>query len=117
MNSDDIKNGIFIFSLEVNSDPAEIEKSADAFVLIGQVNKNPLTYAVGGYDDDPRELWDVPEVLHYLREWCACVKKKGGHGLDRLDDTGKALLLYACGKADIERVEGGGVNFLCHGRL
>lgn len=27
----------------------------------------PITLAIGGFDEDPRSLWDIPEVASYVR--------------------------------------------------
>jgi hypothetical protein len=117
MISDDLPNSIIVFSVDVNFDLTEINQSAEAFVRLGQINKNPLIFSVNGYDDDPRELWDIPEVMQYLRLWYEYVKRHGGDGLNRMEETGKAILLYAIGRAKIERKENGGANFICYGHL
>jgi hypothetical protein len=28
-----------------------------------------IAFVIGGYDDDPRELWEIPEVIAYVVEW------------------------------------------------
>jgi len=30
-----------------------------------------IVLLVGGYDDDPRELWQIPEVRTYVQKFCA----------------------------------------------
>jgi hypothetical protein len=30
---------------------------------------SPIALMIAGYDDDPRELWDFPEVCRYVRWW------------------------------------------------
>jgi hypothetical protein len=29
----------------------------------------PIALSIGGYDDDPRELWQVPEVCRFVQWW------------------------------------------------
>lgn len=29
----------------------------------------PLMIAIGGYDEDPRRLWEIPEVVDYIRRY------------------------------------------------
>jgi hypothetical protein len=55
--------------------------------------------------------------MQYLRLWYEYVKRHGGDGLNRMEETGKAILLYAIGRAKIERKENGGANFICYGHL
>lgn len=31
--------------------------------------KAKIGFTIGGYDDDPREIYDVPEVREYIRAW------------------------------------------------
>lgn len=46
----------------------------------------------GGYDEDPRELWTIPEVRKFVQKFCA---KTGAHKHPALDPTSRAWLL-AC---------------------
>ena len=32
-----------------------------------------FTFAIAGYDDDPRALWEIPEVAAYVRRWAELV--------------------------------------------
>jgi hypothetical protein len=52
----------------------------------------------GGYDDDPRELWDIPEVCTYVRKFCA---KTNAHEHPQVEPQSRNWLLL-CG-ADPER--------------
>ena len=106
----------FILGIEIDFDRQRMDESAEAFVKGAQLAKKSMAYAVSGYDDDPRELWEVPEVMRYLREWYRLVKAKGGGGLDRLDDQCKAILLLALGKARIVKTKSG-TSFECFGVL
>jgi hypothetical protein len=38
-----------------------------------------FTFAIRGYDDDPRALWEIPEVAAYVRTWAQLA------GLDDLE--------------------------------
>lgn len=49
-----------------------------------------------GYDDDPRALWDFPEVCEYMRAWAKAA------GIRRIDDmpsvdTSTIVFFAACG--------------------
>lgn len=48
---------------------------------------------VGGYDDDPRELWQIPEVMNFVRKFC---EKTRAHEHPAMDPQSRAVLL-ACG--------------------
>lgn len=91
--------------------PLDIEGAVVCFSLCerGAMNRNALACAVaawrhlsktraiimhvGGYDDDKRELWQIPEVRKFVERFCAKTK---AHEHPALDPTSKALLL-ACG--------------------
>ena len=53
---------------------------------------------VDGYDDDPRPLWEIPEVAAQIRRAAAMAQFTDGYKLlvDRLDD-GLITLLALCG--------------------
>jgi hypothetical protein len=74
-------------------DSGDLRKPGAVFMIIGErgrltrqqaermgaqwqshVTRHPngvFAFTVEGYDDDPRELWQIDEVAHYGREW-AC---------------------------------------------
>jgi hypothetical protein len=52
-----------------------------------------ITLGFGGYDDDARELWEIPEVCAYVRKFCAKTK---AHEHKQLDPQSRNWLL-ACG--------------------
>lgn len=61
----------------------------------------PLLISIGGFDDDPRELWDIPEVADYVRRFAMA---SGLHDwrtrtFDALDEQCKGLLVM-CGAVD-----------------
>ena len=102
---------VFVVNLHVSDNQEWIQLEAEVFIDIAKINTNPLYYAVAGYDDDPRQLWEIAEVVVFLRAWLAQVKVRGGHGLDRLTQAQKALLLLACGKAKVIKNPAGGSTF------
>jgi hypothetical protein len=63
----------------------------------------------GGYDDDPRELWTIPEVRHFIQKFCAKTK---AHQHPNVEPTSRALLM-ACGADPTVHV---GVNTIFAGR-
>lgn len=72
-------------------------KALAAAVLSWRAQKFKPTTAVtihfGGYDDDPRELWDIPEAASFIRRFC---EKTKAHKHPALEPISRALLL-ACG--------------------
>jgi len=48
---------------------------------------------LGGYDNDPRELWDIPQAREFIRKFA---ERTGAHKHPAIDPTSRALLL-ACG--------------------
>ncbi len=64
--------------------PSTCEKAAAAWRTITAENpKAKFVLQVGGFDDDPRELWEFPEVCAYVQRWANLV------GLDTLEDGGQ----------------------------
>jgi hypothetical protein len=80
-----------------------------AFVMATKVAKR-VNVTVSGYDNDPRELWEIPEVTDFLRQFTIEAKLAGAN-FSTLDDISKALLLHACGKAEVMRKHDGGSFF------
>jgi hypothetical protein len=89
------------FVLEINFDPVKMAESAAAYIKLTEIQHDSFAIAVWGYDDDPRELWEVPEVLRYLKAWLTLVKQMGGNFDHLTDDIMKALLLLSIGQAKI----------------
>jgi hypothetical protein len=62
---------------------------------------------VGGYDDDPREVWDIPEVKRYFRLFMGSAMKVIGDGDTmfslRLDDATMGVVAMCL---DIGRIVG-----------
>ena len=52
---------------------------------------------VGGYDDDPRELWTVPEVKEFVRDFTAWVAMTSRKPLTQWRlDQGSIMLIALC---------------------
>lgn len=60
VHRDQIESGDTALSLEALSRAAQSLESARAY-------RNKVFIEVAGYDDDPRALWEVPEVVQYFR--------------------------------------------------
>lgn len=43
--------------------------SVQGFHRVAAVGSQQIALCVDGYDEDPRELWQVPEVARFLRRW------------------------------------------------
>jgi hypothetical protein len=52
-----------------------------------------VTMHIGGYDDDPRELWEIPEVRAFVSEFCV---QTGAHNHPAVEPISRNWLL-ACG--------------------
>jgi hypothetical protein len=66
--------------------------------------KAAFIFAVDGYDDDPRALWEIPEVAAYVRTWAQLVglddPETAGRVFGSLDERGLGAtlgLLDMCG--------------------
>jgi hypothetical protein len=63
------------------------------------VAQQPKAYfipSIAGYDDDPRALWDFPEVCEYMKRWAAAA---GINSIDDLPNVSQdtVRLFAACG--------------------
>ena len=64
--------------------PSMCEKAAAAWRRITAENsKAKFMLHIGGFDDDPRELWEFPEVCAYAQQWAKLV------GLDTPEEADK----------------------------
>jgi hypothetical protein len=72
-------------------------KALAAAVLAWRAIKIEPTTAIimhfGGYDDDPRELWQIPEVCRFVQKFCAKTK---AHEHPQVEPQSRDWLL-ACG--------------------
>jgi hypothetical protein len=60
-----------------------------------EVQRNPhaeFMITIDGYDDDPRELWQIPEVTNYVRQWAAAAGMQAATAQRLLGDQGYAFL-------------------------
>lgn len=48
---------------------ADAALAAVAFVRVARATSAPILLAMDGYDDDPRELWEVAEVCFFLQNF------------------------------------------------
>lgn len=56
--------------------PQDARDAAMAWRGLRLLDVRNIYINVHGYDDDPRQLWDIPEVASYVRKWArkACVR-------------------------------------------
>lgn len=54
-----------------------------------------IQLTLGGYDDDPRSIWDIPEAAQYVRWFAALSGLADWHGglFKALDSASKAVLI------------------------
>lgn len=65
-------------------DEAHARETADATVIARQnFPKAQISWWVDGYDDDPRELWQIPEVAAQIRRCARLVGWVDGFTLPR----------------------------------
>lgn len=87
-----------IFNLQINQNFVRIRKAAAAFVAAEQ-RASVVSLTIDGYDEDPRELWEIPEVTLYLRRWHRLAKQHGAV-FTTVDTETRGLLLLALGRAE-----------------
>ena len=90
----DLDRTMMVFS--IGNAPYFSRRAVSMAVLSWRAMKiKPSTAVVmhfGGFDDDPRELWTIPEVRLFVQRFCA---KTGAHKHPALDPASRAWLL-AC---------------------
>lgn len=60
-----------------------------------------IALSIGGYDDDPRELWQIPEAVEYIRRFTAQAGLRDWHSsLFRALDELTIGLLVMCDAVD-----------------
>lgn len=91
----DLDRTVMMFS--IGEYPRLYAKALAAAVMSWRALKiKPSTAIIihlGGYDEDPRELWDIPQAREFIRKFA---EKTGAHKHPAIDPTSRALLL-ACG--------------------
>lgn len=103
--------GAVIYEAGSRADMANPALRAAEFATLVRANPGAeLTVTIGGYDKDPRELFDVPEVMAFLREFMQHLgglfnsdERKGL--LDRFSWECRAMLLLAAGVIRREQIE------------
>ena len=73
---------------------ADAARAAEA---IGRLGGVPLHLTIGGYDDDPRDVFDIPEARNYVGRFVLWALE---HGLDEhwnLSDGSKHMLAVCAG--------------------
>lgn len=81
--------------------------AAGEFAAVARMNPTAtLAVLIDGYEDDARELYDVPEVMGFLREFLAHLAPlmPQREWMPRLDYSCRALLLLAAGVIDRSQV-------------
>lgn len=54
----------------------------------------PVSLLIDGYDDDPRELWEIPEVVAYMRRVYLGLEIGV---ISRLDEMSRIICAVCCG--------------------
>jgi hypothetical protein len=99
---EDLDRTVIAFSIGEKSD---LSRKALATVVLSwrALQITPSTAIIihfGGYDDDPRELWQIPEVCGFIQKFCA---KTRAHEHPAVEPASRDLLL-ACGADPNTRV-------------
>jgi hypothetical protein len=91
----DLKQAMLAFSI---GSKGEMDRRAMAAAVLAwralKIEKNTaIVMHFGGYDDDPRELWEIPEVRRFVQKFCA---KTNAHEHPQVEPQSRNWLL-ACG--------------------
>jgi hypothetical protein len=83
----------------------EAHRAAE-FVQIARMTPGAeLSVMIGGYDDDPRELFDIPEVMAFLRAFVAHIPASEGINIaPRLSYECRAMMLFAIGEITRDQI-------------
>ncbi|MEY9493702.1 hypothetical protein [Bradyrhizobium elkanii] len=94
-NRHDLQRTLLAFSL--GAAPHLNRRALSAAVLSWRALKirasTAIVIHVGGYDADPRELWEIPEVCDFVRRFC---EKTDAHKHPAVEPQSRNLLLL-CG--------------------
>jgi hypothetical protein len=98
----DLRKTMVVFTL---CERGRLHRKALATAVIAWRNlkiedNTAIVIHVAGYDDDPRELWQIPEVCEYVQKFCAKTKAHTHKALDPMARN----LLFACGADPAYRV-------------
>jgi hypothetical protein len=92
---EDLARTVMVFS--IGAAPYFNRKALATAVLSWRALKirpsTAIVIHVGGYDDDPRELWQIPEVCSFICRFC---EKTKAHEHPAMDPMSRNLLLL-CG--------------------
>ena len=76
----------------------------------------PASIFLAGYDEDPRELWEIPEGRYYILRWVDRLVRTEGITLDRFLATDRELVtacrLSVAGMEDAIELHGDAVAFI-----
>jgi hypothetical protein len=91
----DLKKTMTVFS--IGTGPQFSRRALSMAVMAWRALKiepsTAVTMHIGGYDDDPRELWQIPEVRMFVQRFCA---KTGAHKHPAVEPISRNWML-ACG--------------------
>lgn len=85
-------------------------RAAFEFVSVARLNPAAeLTVSIGGYDADPREVFDIPEVMAFLRAMVAAMgplttPAEIGQIFGRFSFECRAMMLLAAGAVTREQI-------------
>jgi len=73
-------------------DPKAFTESVTAFNTLSRWSHiQSIDLLIGGYDADPRELWDIPEVIDHVARWILASRVMPNH--PKLTETSVKLLM------------------------
>jgi hypothetical protein len=76
----------------------EAKRAADLVAVAGMQPQARLSILIGGYDEDPRELFDIPEVMAFLKRIANAMPEDALRTvMPRFDKSSLALFLVAVG--------------------
>jgi hypothetical protein len=99
---EDLDHTVIAFSI---GEKSHLSRKALAAAVLSwrALHLTPSTAVIfhfGGYDDDARELWQIPEVCRFVQKFCA---KTHAHEHPAIEPASRDLLL-ACGADPNNRV-------------
>ena len=74
---------------------ADVEK---AVAFQASLGSRPTMLTVSGYDDDPRELWEIPEARSFIARFVLCAMDRDVYRRWNLADRSKELLAICVGE-------------------
>lgn len=97
----DLTKTMMVFSLcsRTEMHPHALEMAVTAWNRLKFKPTTAVTFHVGGYDDDPRELWEIPEVCVFVIEFCA---RTGAHNHPAVEPISRNWMLACGGDPDIK---------------